>query len=192
MGRDVPLYDNFFGKMDSEIHKDIAEVARSIFTNQIKREGVDSFIQRSYAGTVKGHYSTAVGFIDTDLSSWLKKNEKLDIGEKVTIALEARLLNGQKAARHSQEMGDAVGQAAASTILDALLYGQVYSDHGNGTIIYLFPHSQNKLTKITVNPRLDRGIRGLIGPAVVNIESIGATGKDGEFNRIIKTLKKIK
>jgi hypothetical protein len=190
MGRDIPLFDDFMKKGKDGFHPDIEAVARTILTSQIKRDEFVSFIGQSQKRDAVGSKATAVGFVENKVASWLKKNEGMEIGDSVTIALEARLLNGPKAVRHGKA-GDAIG-AGALTVLDALIYGRVYFDEGN--LIYLFAHSAGRYSKITVNPRLKRGGRGseLLGPGVVNIESIGASINDGEYRRIIEDLKQIK
>jgi len=192
-GRDLPIFDSFMQKGKEGFHEEIEPIAQAILTNKIYRERFESFIEGVYSGNIKDYKATPVGFIDTTVSSWLKKNAAIEVGDSVTIALEARLLTGPKGIRHSLK-GDAIGKSGALTVIDALLYGNVYSDKVKGTLIYLFPHSAGRLSKITVNPRTLRkpNDSSIMGPVVVNIESIGATLKDTEFYRITKTLLKIK
>ena len=115
------------------------------------------------------------------------------MGDSVTISLEARLLNGPKALRHIKA-GDFIGLDGASIILEALVYGNVYYEQETKNLIYLFPHSAGRYSKITVNPKITSGGRGskIVGPGVVNIETIGSDLTDGEFRRITQGLKKIK
>jgi SPP1 gp7 family putative phage head morphogenesis protein len=191
MGREVPVFDSFMKKGKDGFHEDIEAVAKTILTSQIKRDEFESFVEKAYDKKISGYRAAAAGFIDKSVASWLKKNTGMETGDSVTISLEARLLTGKKGLRHSHA-GDGIGKSGAMTVIDALLYGQVYYDRGN--LIYLFPHSANRMSKITVNPRLPRGGRGssIIGPSIVNIESVGATAADKEFERITEGLQKIK
>jgi hypothetical protein len=191
MGREVPAFDSFMKKGKDGFHQDIEAVAKTILTNQIKRDEFETFVEKAYGKEIFGHKATAAGFIDKTLSSWLKQNAGTEIGDSVTISLEARLLAGKKGLRHSHA-GDGIGKSGAMTVIDALLYGRVYYDKGN--LIYLFPHSAHRMSKITVNPSLRREGRGsaITGPVIVNIESIGATIADREYERITESLKKIK
>ena len=192
-GRDLPVFDSFMQKGKDGFHEEIEPIATAILTNKIRRDKFESFIEGVYDGKIKDYEAAPVGFIDNKIALWLKKNTSIETGDSVTIALEARLLTGPKGIRHSLA-GDAIGKSGALTIIDALLYGNVYHDVDKGTLIYLFPHSIGRLSKITVNPRQIRkpDTSSILGPVVVNIESIGATNKDTEFYRITKTLPKIK
>jgi hypothetical protein len=76
--------------------------------------------------------------------------------------------------------------------MDALLYGQAYYDRGK--LIYLFPHSANQLTKITVSPIkiIEGRVSKIHGPGIVNIETLNVSKKDTGYVRIIEDLKRIK
>lgn len=191
-GRDIPLWDVFMKKgKDGMFHPDIEAVAKTILTNRVVRSEFESFIEKAYSGVIQGSRATAAGFIERKIAAYLKKNAGIDIGDSVTISLEARLLNGPKAVRHGLK-GDAVGIAGAHTIMDAFLYGQVYYDRGN--LIYLFPHSANQLAKVTVNPINIIEGRGskIHGPSIVNLETLNISKKDSGYVRIIEGLKRIK
>lgn len=191
-GRDIPLFDSFMQKgKDGGFHADIEAVAKTILTNKIWRKDFDAFINNAYKGAVLGYRATPAGFVEGKIASWLKKNAGIEIGDSVTIALEARLLNGPKGKRHGAA-GDAIGKGGAETIIDALMYGQVYYDRNE--LIYLFPHSAKQLSKITVALNQAREGRGskIIGPAIASVETIGSTKTDGEFSRITTKLKRIK
>ena len=176
---------------DGTFHPDIEAAAKTILTNRIVRSEFEAFIDKAYNGVIQGSRATAAGFIESNVAAYLKKNAGIDIGDSVTISLEARLLNGPKAVRHGLK-GDALGIAGAYTTMDALLYGQVYYDSGN--LIYLFPHSANQLTKITVNPISIIEGRGskINSPCIVNIETLNVSKKDTGYVRIIEGLKRIK
>jgi hypothetical protein len=172
---------------------DLKELVKTVLHNQIKLEAFNSFIERSYKGELTGYYSTAAGFIENDIKTWLKKNANIEMGESITIALESRLLGkgGPKGIRHGHD-GTGIGNLGGQTIIEALLYGNVYFDKGN--LIFLFPHSASRMSKITVNPKAPRGGSGstIIGPVIVNIESIPAVKGEGEFRRVTEGLVKIK
>lgn len=191
MGREVPLFESFMKKGANGFHKNIEEVARTILTNQIKRDEFSSFVNRAYKGELNGQYATAAGFIDSKVASFLKKQTGTEPGDNVTIALEARLLNGPKAARHAAA-GNAVDKEAAGHLIDSLLYGQVYYDEGN--LIYVGFNSDKSYTKVTVAPvkKLATSEGSVSTPTVVNIQTIGATADDGEYRRITETLERIK
>ena len=192
-GRDIPLFDAFMQKgKDGLFHPDIEDVAQTILTNKIYRNNFDTFVKNAYSGTVQGYRATAAGFIDSKVALWLKKNAGIEIGDSVTISLEARLFNGPKGIRHSAA-GDAIGKLGAHTIIDALMYGNVYHDI-SGNLIYLFPHSANQLSKITVNPIHVIEGRGskIKTPAVVSIQTLNVSNKDAEYVRITEKLKRIK
>ncbi|GMO18580.1 MAG: hypothetical protein Pg6A_05270 [Termitinemataceae bacterium] len=178
---------------DGNFHTDIEAVAKTILTNKIVRAEFAAFIDKAYSGAIQGTRAAAAGFIGRDVAAFLKKNAGIDIGDSVTISLQARLLNGPKAVRHGIA-GNAVGSGGAHTILDALLYGQVYYESATGNLIYLFPHSANNLTKITVNPRLKIEGRSsnIWGPGIVNVQTIPNTPEKGDYRRILIDLQKVK
>ncbi|MCL2382328.1 MAG: hypothetical protein FWC64_12215, partial [Treponema sp.] len=127
-------------------------------------------------------------FIDRNTARWLRRNAGVDVGDSVTIALEARLLNGPKGRRHKRLFSDAVTKRNAPTLIDMIQSGEVFFDdsRGRGNLIYLFPHAANRFTKITVNPQTQRGLRGsrITGPVVVNLQTIPSDGEATELGRI--------
>ena len=184
-GRDLAVFDSFMRKgTTGDFHHHIDAVAKSILTNKIWRRDFDAFVKNAFADKVQGQKAAAIGFIDRDIAGWLEKNAGIRVGDSVTIALEARLLNGPKGRRHSQMLFNAVGQDGAHTLIDALLFGEVFFDDGN--LIYLFPHSAGNLTKITVNPQSVRGGRdsSITGPVVVNLQTVPTGGEATELGRI--------
>lgn len=171
----------------------LAELMNTYFTNTIKQTSFENFIEQAYSGKLNGDYSTPVGFIDSDIRNWLKKNKAISIEQANIIALEARLIRpgSPKADRHSKA-GDAIGKNGAQLITNALLYGNAYFDRGN--IIYLFPHSANKLMKITVSLLTKLGAKrtAIYTPTIRNIETINVSRLDAEYIRITEKLEKIR
>jgi SPP1 gp7 family putative phage head morphogenesis protein len=176
-GRDIPLWDSFMKKgKDGAFHPDIEAVAKTILTNRVARQEFDAFIDKAYSGVIQGSRATAAGFIENKIAAYLKKNAGIDIGDSVTISLEARLLNGLK--------GNAVDKYTASNIIDSLLYGNVYYDKtGTGTrthagnLVYIFPYSDDRFFKITVNPKSVIGSDSIItGPSIRSIDTIKKEG----------------
>jgi hypothetical protein len=195
MGREVPLFDDFMKKGKEGFHEYFEETAKTILTSQIKRDELASFIDRAYDGNIDGYKQTPVGFIESKVASWLKQNKSLEVGDSVTISLEARLLSGAKGQRHSHA-GDGIGKSGAMNIIENLVFGQVYYDGKNsrhtheGNLIYFFPHSENRISKITVNPSYPAGHRDskITGPVVRSIETVSAL----EFENLTKSMIKIK
>jgi hypothetical protein len=194
-GREVPLFDGFMKKGKDGFHEYFEETAKTILTSQIKRDEVTSFVDRAYAGKIDGYKETPVGVIESKVASWLKRNKNIEIGDSVTISLEARLLSGVKGRRHSQA-GDGIGKSGAMNIIEALVFGQVYYDGQDrrhtheGNLVYFFPHSENRVSKITVNPSYPVSHRDsrITGPSIRNIETVGIS----EFEKLIKSMTKIK
>ena len=195
VGREVPIFDTFMTKGKNGFPEQYESLAKTILTNQTKTNEFNSFIERAYKGEIKEHYATPVGFIESNVASWLKRNGNIEVGDSVTIALEARLLTGPKAVRHLKA-GDAITKEGALNLIEAMLYGQVYFDdfENKKNLIYLFPFSDKRLTKITVDPRQRLESRGssITGPVVINIETIGASKADEEYYRITETLRRIR
>jgi hypothetical protein len=178
---------------DGNFHTDIEAVAKTILTNKIVRAEFAAFIDKAYSGAIQGTRAAAAGFIGRDVAAFLKKNAGIDIGDSVTISLQARLLNGPKAVRHGIA-GNAVGSGGAHTILDALLYGQVYYDKTGmgsrthaGNLIYIFPYSEERFFKITVSPKYTLGNESIItGPSIRSIDTIKKEGLVWVQNNMIK------
>jgi len=182
-GRDIPLWDAFMKKgKDGKFHPDIEAVAKSILTNRVMRSEFKEFIENAYNGYIQGSRATAAGFIDNKVAAYLKKNAGIDIGDSVTISLEARLLKGPKAFRHELAR-NAVDQNTAENIIDTLLYGHVYFDKEGmgsrthaGNLVYIFPYSDDRFYKIIVNPKSVIGNKLIIGPSIISIDTIKEEG----------------
>lgn len=192
--RDLASFDMFLKKGRDKIPEQIEEVAKTYLTNTIHRSAFDNFIEQVYDGKLQGDYSMPTGFLDRSISTWLKKNKNIDVGDANVISLEARLLakGSPKADRHSKA-GDAIGKRGARIIVDTLLYGNVYFDKNSSYLIYLFPHSENKLIKITVAPVYKIKYSPMLKTSSVrNIQTIDSNRKDEEYQRIMETLEKIR
>ncbi len=134
-------------------------IAETILRNEIKKEQFESFIERSFndnnasSGQTPNNKSiTAVGFISSTISKWIMQHAGIDIGESVTVGLEARLLNGLKAKRHAKK-GEALEKSDADNILKCLLYGDVYFQKNNKNLLYLYKVENDKYLQITVNTK---------------------------------------
>ena len=185
MGRTIPLFDSFMKKGKEGIfYPSIENVAKAILSNKIWRKDFDAFIQGVYSNRIIGSNATAIGFLDRKISRWLHRNAGITIGDSVTIALEARLFNGPKGLKHSRLLNNAVGVNGAHTLIDVILFGDVFFDGRN--LIYLFPHSAQNYTKITVNPlsSIEGRSSSITGPVVVNVQTVPTGGEATELNRI--------
>lgn len=191
-GRDLPLFNEFMSKASEKWPENIDSLAKGILSNQIRKDQFKSFIDKSYSSAIQEHYVTPAGFIDKDIAGWLAK-KGIRIGESVTIALESRLIQGLKAQRHAIK-GDALDRDAAYSIIDSLLYGQVFfdSDRGKNTLLYLWPMDDKRLVKIAVDPVRKISSRGssLVTPGIVSVHAIETGGS--EHVRITSKLQKIK
>ena len=100
MGRNVHLFHSFMKKgRDRVFHTAIDAVAKTILTNKVWRRNFDAFLRGAYNNSIQGNTATAIGFIDRETARWLGRNAGVDVGDSVTIALEARLFNGPKGRR---------------------------------------------------------------------------------------------
>ena len=119
------------------------------------------------------------------------KNQNIDIGESITIGLEARLLNSIKAERHAKK-NEALEAKDAEYIIKCILEGQVYFQTDNKYIIYLYKIEENKYLQISVaaNMVLSAHKTKLSIPIVRNIQFINETQSKSKFN--IKSKKWIK
>jgi len=182
-----------FQKAEEKCPNQLAELMSTYFTNTIHQTSFENFIEQVYNGKINGDYTTPVGFIDSDIRLWLRKHKAISVEQANIIALEARLIRpgSPKADRHSKA-GDAIGKNGAQLITSALLYGNAYFDRGN--IIYLFPHSANKLMKITVSllTKLEAKRTVIHTPTIRNIETINVSRLDAEYVRITEKLEKIR
>lgn len=135
--RDLVLFDDFMRKGKKDFPKRFEYIAETILRNEIKKEQFESFIEKAFANDNNSKNITAVGFISSAISKYLKNKIGIDIGESVTVGLEARLLRrlpaeatGLKAKRHALK-GEALSKSDADYILKCLLYGDVYFQKNN-------------------------------------------------------------
>ncbi len=163
--------------MKKDFPERFENIAETILRNEIKKEQFESFIEKAFANATCGDSVgqtpqspdnnskniTAVGFISSAISKYLKNKIGIDIGESVTVGLEARLLNGLKAKRHALK-GEALSKSDADYILKCLLYGDVYFQ--------------------TVRPNYIKKSRSssLTMPTVLNIQFINEMQKQSKYS----------
>lgn len=128
---------------------------------------------------------TAVGFINQVVAKFLKR-KKIELGESVTVGLEARLLNATKAKRHMAK-GEALSAADSENILKTLLYGDAYFQKDNGYVLYLYKVGERYM-QVTVDPSVAKTGHGsfLKIPVVKNLQTINETQKKSKFNNVEK------
>lgn len=158
-------------------------IAETILQNEIKKEQFESFIEKAFANDNNSKNITAVGFISSAISKYLKNKIGIDIGESVTVGLEARLLNGLKAKRHALK-NEALEKSDADYILKCLLYGDVYFQKNNKNLLYLYQVEKEKYLQITVKPNYKIGARSsyLRIPNILNIQSINEMQKQSKYS----------
>ena len=165
-------------------------IAETILRNEIKKEQFESFIEKAFANATCGQSPdnnskniTAVGFISSAISKYLKNKIGIDIGESVTVGLEARLLNGIKAKRHALK-NEALEKSDAENILKCLLYGDVYFQKNNKNLLYLYQVEKEKYLQITVKPNYKIGARSsyLRIPNILNIQFINEIQKQSKYS----------
>lgn len=165
-------------------------IAETILRNEIKKEQFESFIEKAFANATCGQSPdnnskniTAVGFISSAISKYLKNKIGIDIGESVTVGLEARLLNGIKAKRHALK-NEALEKSDADYILKCLLYGDVYFQKNNKNLLYLYQVEKEKYLQITVKPNYKIGARSsyLRIPNILNIQFINEMQKQSKYS----------
>lgn len=165
-------------------------IAETILRNEIKKEQFESFIEKAFANATCGQSPdnnskniTAVGFISSAISKYLKNKIGIDIGESVTVGLEARLLNGLKAKRHALK-NEALEKSDADYILKCLLYGDVYFQKNNKNLLYLYQVEKEKYLQITVKPNYKIGARSsyLRIPNILNIQFINEMQKQSKYS----------
>lgn len=172
-------------------------IAETILRNEIKKEQFESFIEKAFndnnasSGQTPNNKSiTAVGFISSTISKWIMQHAErhtewagIDIGESVTVGLEARLLNGLKAKRHAKK-GEALEKSDADNILKCLLYGDVYFQKNNKNLLYLYKVENDKYLQITVRPNYIKKSRSssLTIPTVLNIQFMNEKQKISKYN----------
>ena len=169
------------GKKD--FPKRFENIAETILRNEIKKEQFESFIEKAFANDNNSKNITAVGFISSAISKYLKNKIGIDIGESVTVGLEARLLNGIKAKRHALK-NEALEKSDAENILKCLLYGDVYFQKNNKNLLYLYQVEKEKYLQITVKPNYKIGARSsyLRIPNILNIQFINEMQKQSKYS----------
>lgn len=160
-----------------------SDFLKSIVGDRIFRANFQSFVDKSFNGTHKGHEITAVGFFDISVSSWLRKNVGIDVGTNIVIGLESRLIKGIKATRHGIKKED------AEILLDTMLNGKKYwLKDGNGnaakdSLVYLFPVNEKEWFRIAVRP--EANVNGITAPF---IRSVGYLSNSVVENLILQLI----
>ena len=183
--------------MKKDFPERFENIAETILRNEIKKEQFESFIEKAFANATCGDTVgqtpqspdnnskniTAVGFISSAISKYLKNKIGIDIGESVTVGLEARLLNGIKAKRHALK-NEALEKSDADYILKCLLYGDVYFQKNNKNLLYLYQVEKEKYLQITVRPNYIKKSRSssLTMPTVLNIQFINEMQKQSKYS----------
>lgn len=183
--------------MKKDFPERFENIAETILRNEIKKEQFESFIEKAFANATCGDTVgqtpqspdnnskniTAVGFISSAISKYLKNKIGIDIGESVTVGLEARLLNGLKAKRHALK-GEALEKSDADYILKCLLYGNVYFQKNNKNLLYLYKVGEDRYLQIALNPQFSRLAKGsyLRIPLIRNIQFIDEKQKISKYN----------
>ena len=150
--RDLVLFDDFMKKAKKTFPERFENIAETILRNEIKKEQFESWIEKAFEDKTASKNITAVGFISSAISKYLMNKIGIDIGESITVGLEARLLNGLKAKRHALK-NEALKKSDAENILKCLLYGDVYFQKNNKNILYLYKVGDNKYLQIAVNTK---------------------------------------
>lgn len=183
-------------KSKKEFPSRFENIAETILRNEIKKEQFESFIERAFAKSIEkkdtGRNITAIGFIDTLVKNRLMQIAGIDIGESVTVGLEARLLNGLKAKRHASK-GEALEKSDADNILKCLLYGDVYFQKNNGYLIYLYKVAENRYLQMSIKPvgRLSKRATILNIPLVRNIQFLSDKQVKSKYikNELLEVIK---
>ena len=185
-GRDFSVLQAIVPKLKGVSDKDNKAFLQSILTNQIYKAQFANFVANAFSGQHKGKEITPVGFFDRNICRWLKKNQKIDVGENTIIGLESRLIKGIKATRHG------IRQEDAEIILEAMLYGKTYwyyDPHENkkkDALIYLYPVNEDEWIRLVVRPI--QNVNGITAPF---IRSVGyLSNKDVE--NLLKQMTEIK
>ena len=181
--RDLVLFDDFMKKAKKTFPARFENIAETILRNEIKKEQFESFIERAFENKTASKNITAVGFISSAISKYLMNKIGIDIGESVTVGLEARLLNGLKAKRHALK-NEALEKSDAENILKCLLYGNVYFQKNNKNLLYLYQVEKEKYLQITVRPNYIKKSRSssLTMPTVLNIQFINEMQKQSKYS----------
>ena len=181
--RDLVLFDDFMKKAKKTFPERFENIAETILRNEIKKEQFESWIEKAFEDKTASKNITAVGFISSAISKYLMNKIGIDIGESVTVGLEARLLNGLKAKRHALK-NEALEKSDAENILKCLLYGNVYFQKNNKNLLYLYQVEKEKYLQITVRPNYIKKSRSssLTMPTVLNIQFINEMQKQSKYS----------
>lgn len=203
--RDLVLFNDFMKKVQDKFPSQYQNIAETILRSEIKKEQFENWIKGAfeYDSDAAGGQSsnpqnasvatgqtpqssnpksiTAIGFIDSEVKNYLK-NQNIDIGESITIGLEARLLRRSpqrdsiKAKRHAKK-NEALEAKDAEYIIKCILEGKVYFQTDNKYIIYLYKIEENKYLQISIATEINFSGRnsGITIPAVRNIQFINET-----------------
>lgn len=174
-------------------------IAETILRNEIKKEQFESFIEKAFANATCGQSPdnnskniTAVGFISSAISKYLKNKIGIDIGESVTVGLEARLLNGLKVKRHALK-NEALEKSDADYILKCLLYGDVYFQKNNKNLLYLYKVGEDRYLQMTINTKFTVSKRGTYFniPLVRNIQFLNDNQVTSKYikNKLLELIK---
>lgn len=167
-------------------------IAETILRNEIKKEQFESFIEKAFANDNNSKNITAVGFISSAISKYLKNKIGIDIGESVTVGLEARLLNGIKAKRHALK-NEALEKSDADYILKCLLYGDVYFQKNNKNLLYLYKVGEDRYLQIAVNTKysLSHKSVSIKIPLIRNIQFLSYRQVESKYikNKLLDVIK---
>ncbi|KLI19578.1 F protein [Brachyspira hyodysenteriae] len=205
--RDLVLFNDFMKKVQDKFPSQYQNIAETILRSEIKKEQFENWIKGAFeydsnnpqnASVATGGQSsnpksiTAIGFIDSAVKNYLK-NQNIDIGESITIGLEARLLNSIKAKRHAKK-NEALEAKDAEYIIKCILEGKVYFQTDNKYIIYLYKIEDDKYLQISIATEINFSGRnsGITIPAVRNIQFINETQKKSKYDADTKKWIKIR
>lgn len=167
-------------------------IAETILRNEIKKEQFESFIEKAFANDNNSKNITAIGFISSAISKYLKNKIGIDIGESVTVGLEARLLNGLKAKRHALK-NEALEKSDADYILKCLLYGDVYFQKNNKNLLYLYKVGEDRYLQIAVNTKysLSHKSVSIKIPLIRNIQFLSYRQVESKYikNKLLEVIK---
>lgn len=198
--RDLVLFNDFMKKIQDKFPSQYQNIAETILRSEIKKEQFKNWIKGAFEydsdnpqnASVNPKSITAIGFIDSAVKNYLK-NQNIDIGESITIGLEARLLNSIKAKRHAKK-NEALEAKDAEYIIKCILEGKVYFQTDNKYIIYLYNIEDDKYLQISIATEINFSGRnsGITIPAVRNIQFINETQKKSKYDADTKKWIKIR
>ena len=190
--RDLVLFDDFMRKGKKDFPERFEYIAETILRNEIKKEQFESFIEKAFENDNNSKNITAVGFISSAISKYLKNKIGIDIGESVTVGLEARLLNGLKAKRHALK-NEALEKSDADYILKCLLYGDVYFQKNNKNLLYLYKVGEDRYLQIAVNTKysLSHKSVSIKIPLIRNIQFLSYRQVESKYikNKLLEVIK---